>query len=77
MATEDCGESKTPLSSKTLHFNWISSASLGTMWGFLPESVRQKPIAIASVILWLSVGNIILRCVTNSALKWRKDEKPE
>jgi len=66
------GEAKSPLTSKTVHFNLISGILVPAVWPFLPEHFRNSQYAMAAVTSWLTIGNIILRFVTHQALAWGK-----
>lgn len=62
--------SKSPLESKTVHFNTMSAAIIPALWPFLPESFRHQDYAIAAVSAWYTIGNIVLRFLTSEALSW-------
>lgn len=67
---------KTPLSSKTFHFNWWTGLSVTVfvhaIWPFIPESFRAKPYAVSAVSAWLIIGNLFCRAFTTEALVWSK-----
>ena len=67
------GGGKSALTSKTVHFNWISAIAVPAVWPLLPESFRQKDYAISAVSAWFAIANIGLRFVSTEALTiWSK-----
>jgi hypothetical protein len=63
---------KSPLLSKTIHFNLLAWA----VWPFLPAKFKQDPNAPLVVAAWFSIGNIVLRFVTSTAIVfWGKRAK--
>jgi hypothetical protein len=69
---------KSPLYSKTVHFNTVSSVLIPAIWPFLPEHFRNQEYSIAAVTAWFAIGNIILRFLTKRAVGfvlWGKHEK--
>lgn len=78
---ESAEEGKSPLLSKTIHFNWMSGVAIPAIWPFLPEKFRMHDYAIAAVTAWFTIGNVVLRFLTSEALiKWNslsaKDVSP-
>lgn len=63
---------KSPLRSKTIHFNVISAA----IWPFLPENFRRHDYAAPALLAWLTIGNVFLRFLTYEALRLFK-ARPE
>lgn len=59
---------KSALSSKTIHFNWISGVLVPAIWPFLPKDFRNNDYAIHAVTAWFTIGNIILRILTKNAI---------
>jgi hypothetical protein len=64
--------SKSPLRSKTIHFNLWSGVFVHAIWPFLPPHFRQQPYAMAAVTSWFTLGNIGLRLITTEALNLRR-----
>jgi hypothetical protein len=74
--SEDGGR-KSPFSSKTIHFNWISAVLVPAIWPFLPKKFTANPYAIHSVTAWFAIGNVALRFLTTTAVTiFKPKEKP-
>jgi hypothetical protein len=75
--TEIEGGRKSPFSSKTIHFNWISAVMVPAIWPFLPVAFRSKDYAVHAVTAWFAIGNVILRFVSSTAVTlFKPKEKP-
>lgn len=70
--SQDPGGRKTPFTSKTIHFNWISSVMVPAIWPFLPANFRHQDYAINAVSAWFAIGNVVLRFFTSQALRLAK-----
>lgn len=68
------GGRKSPLQSKTVHFNMISAVFVPAIWPFLPSDFRNHDYAISAVTAWFALINILLRSLTKEALSWRKNK---
>lgn len=66
--------SKSPLSSKTIHFNIASGIIIPAIWPFLPKSFRDHDYSIAAVTAWFSILNVVIRLFTKEALSFFKKE---
>lgn len=79
MEQKDPGaETKSALSSKTVHFNLASGIIIPAIWPLLPKSFTQNEYALPAVTAWLTIGNIVLRRLTNEAIRfWGKHEVSE
>lgn len=69
--------SKSPLESKTVHFNAVSAILVPAVWPFLPHSFRDQDWAIGAVTAWLGIGNIVLRFITKGAISWTKEKSKD
>lgn len=67
MSLED-GEAKSPLLSKTVHFNWSSAVLVHAIWPFLPHHFTAQSYALSAVTAWFTVGNVIIRFFTREAI---------
>lgn len=65
----DDGGVKSPLQSKTINFNLVSGVLVPAVWPFLPAQFRQHDYAAPAVAAWFSLGNIVLRFFSSSAVK--------
>lgn len=69
MNEEVKGGEKSPLRSKTLHFNFWSLVLVHAVWPFLPESFRHQDYAMDALAAWFTIGNAIIRFFTTEAVK--------
>lgn len=67
-------KSKTVLSSKTINFNWISGLAIPAIWPFLPEDFRNQSYAVPALTAYFTLGNIVLRFVTNKPITFGSNE---
>lgn len=63
---------KSPLQSKTILFNTGMGLIVAAAWPFLPKEWRDDPMIMQSIIAWITIGNIVLRFLTETAVKWRR-----
>lgn len=68
---------KSPLLSKTLHFNSFSSLLFYAAWPFLPKNIKEDPNAVNAIVAWFTIGNSIIRFFTDSAITFRKKAADE
>lgn len=66
----DQGGAKSPLYSKTIHFN-LANLLVAAFWPLLPEDFRSQDWAFSAVLAWVTLGNLVLRFLTCKALHIR------
>jgi hypothetical protein len=55
---------KSPLQSKTIHFNASSGLLITAIMPLIPPDIRHSDLFMNSIIAWFSIFNILLRYFT-------------